>query len=67
MLSREEVELYRRDGYLPGRRVLSAAEAERLRDDCLRTCAEPVAELARHRRPSGARQPPAQALKNSRG
>ena len=35
MLSREEVELYQRDGYLPGRRVLSAAETERLRDDCL--------------------------------
>ena len=42
MLSREEVELYRRDGYLPGRRLLSAAEAERLRDDCLRTCVEPL-------------------------
>src|SRR5262249_22698781 len=42
MLSREEVELYRRDGYLPGRRLLSAAEAERFRDDCLRTCAEPL-------------------------
>ena len=42
MLSREEVELYRQDGYLPGRRLLSAAEAERLRDDCLRTCAEPL-------------------------
>src|SRR6516225_3134744 len=42
MLSREEVELYRRDGYLPGRRLLSATEAERLRDDCLRTCAEPL-------------------------
>src|SRR5262245_56739175 len=39
MLSREEVELYRRDGYLPGRRLLSAAETERLRDGCLRTCA----------------------------
>jgi hypothetical protein len=42
MLSRDEVELYRRDGYLPGRWLLSAAEAERLRDDCLRTCAEPL-------------------------
>src|SRR5215831_16154607 len=42
MLSREEVELYRRDGYLPGRRLLSAREAERLRDDCLRNCAEPL-------------------------
>src|ERR1700747_498011 len=42
MLSREEVELYRRDGYLPGRRWLSAAEAGRLRDDCLRTCTEPL-------------------------
>jgi hypothetical protein len=42
MLSREEVELYRRDGYLPGRQLLSGTEAERLRDDCLRTCAEPL-------------------------
>jgi hypothetical protein len=42
MLSREEVELYRRDGYLPGRCLLSAAAAERLRDDCLRTCTEPL-------------------------
>jgi len=55
-VSREEVELYQRDGYLPGRRLLLTAEAERLRDDCLRTCAEPVAELARRRRPSGARR-----------
>jgi hypothetical protein len=45
MLSREEVELYRRDGYLPGRRLLSPEEAERFRDDCLRTCAKPI-ELA---------------------
>jgi non-heme Fe2+,alpha-ketoglutarate-dependent halogenase len=42
MLSREEVELYRRDGYLPGRRLLSPAEAERFRNDCLRTCAKPI-------------------------
>src|ERR1043166_3538663 len=42
MLSREEVELYRRDGYLPGRRLLSPAEAERSRKDCLRTCAKPI-------------------------
>lgn len=42
MLSPEEVELYRRDGYLPGRRLLSIAEAERFRHDCLRTCAKPL-------------------------
>jgi hypothetical protein len=51
VLSPEEVELYRRDGYLSvyrrdgylsGRRLLSAAEAESLRDHCLRTCAEPL-------------------------
>jgi hypothetical protein len=42
MLSREEVELYRRDGYLPGRPLLSPVEAERFRDDCLRTCATPI-------------------------
>ena len=42
MLPREEVELYRRDGYLPGRRLLSPAEAERFRNDCLRTCAKPI-------------------------
>ena len=42
MLSREEVELYRRDGYLPGRPLLSPAEAERFRNDCLRTCAKPI-------------------------
>ena len=42
MLSRTEVESYRRDGYLPGRPLLPAAEAERFREDCLRTCAEPL-------------------------
>ena len=42
MLSREEVELYRLDGYLPGRPLLSPAEAERFRNDCLRTCAKPI-------------------------
>jgi non-haem Fe2+, alpha-ketoglutarate-dependent halogenase len=45
MLSRTGIETYRRDGYLPGRRLLSATEAKRLRNDCLRTCAEPI-ELA---------------------
>jgi hypothetical protein len=42
MLSRKEVESYRRNGYLPGRRLLSPAEAERFRNDCLRTCAKPI-------------------------
>jgi non-heme Fe2+,alpha-ketoglutarate-dependent halogenase len=42
MLSQNDVESYRREGYLPGRRLLSAAEAERFRNDCLRTCAEPL-------------------------
>jgi len=42
MLSQEDIELYRRDGYLPGRLLLSPAEAERFRNDCLRTCAEPI-------------------------
>ena len=42
MLSQKDVELYRRDGYLPGRRLLSTAEAERFRNDCLRTCAKPI-------------------------
>ena len=42
MLSQQDVESYRRDGYLPGRRLLSAAEVERFRNDCLRTCAEPL-------------------------
>jgi nitroreductase len=42
MLSRNDVESYRRDGYLPGRRLLSPAEVERFRNDCLRTCAKPM-------------------------
>ena len=42
MLSQNDVESYRRQGYLSGRRLLSAAEAERFRNDCLRTCAEPL-------------------------
>ena len=42
MLSRKDVESYQRDGYLPGRRLLSTAEAERFRSDCLRTCAKPI-------------------------
>src|SRR5437762_6374319 len=42
MSSQKDVESYRRDGYLPGRRLLSAAEAKRFRSDCLRTCAEPL-------------------------
>jgi non-haem Fe2+, alpha-ketoglutarate-dependent halogenase len=42
MLSRNDVESYRRAGYLPGRRLLSPAEAERFRKNCLRTCAKPI-------------------------
>jgi non-haem Fe2+, alpha-ketoglutarate-dependent halogenase len=42
MLSRGDVESYRRDGYLPGRPLLSMAEAARFRKDCLRTCAKPI-------------------------
>ena len=42
MLSRNDVESYRSEGYLPGRRLLTASEAERFRNDCLRTCAEPL-------------------------
>jgi non-heme Fe2+,alpha-ketoglutarate-dependent halogenase len=42
MLSQKDVESYRQDGYLPGRRLLSTAEAERFRKDCLRTCAKPI-------------------------
>jgi ectoine hydroxylase-related dioxygenase (phytanoyl-CoA dioxygenase family) len=42
MLSRKDIESYRRYGYLPGRPVLSAAEAGRFREDCLRTCATPL-------------------------
>ncbi len=34
MLPQNDVESYRREGYLPGRRLLSAAEAERFRNDC---------------------------------
>jgi hypothetical protein len=42
MLPQNDVESYQREGYLPGRRLLSAAEAERFRNDCLRTRAEPL-------------------------
>src|SRR3954447_22774326 len=42
MLSQKDVGGYRRDGYLQGRRLLSAAEAERFRNDCLRPCAKPI-------------------------
>src|SRR5215469_8042573 len=42
MLSQNDVESYRSEGYLPGRRLLTASEAERFRNDCLRTCAEPL-------------------------
>ena len=42
MLSPQDVAFYQRDGYLPGRGVLSAAETDRFRDECLRTCAEPI-------------------------
>lgn len=42
MLSQQEVESYRRDGYLPGHRLLTDAEAERYRLDCERCCGQPV-------------------------
>ena len=42
MLSPQDVAFYERDGYLPGRRVLSPAETERFRAECLRSCAEPI-------------------------
>ena len=42
MLPRKDVERYQRGGYLPGRQLLSAAKAERFRNDCLRTCAKPI-------------------------
>jgi len=42
MLSRNHVESYRQDGYLSARQLLSVAEAERFRNDCLRTCAKPI-------------------------
>jgi len=45
MLSRKDVASYQRHGYLPGQRLLSTAEAERFRNDALRTCAKPI-ELA---------------------
>lgn len=38
----KDIESYRPDGYLPGRRLLSAAGAERFREDCFRTCAMPL-------------------------
>lgn len=42
MLLQKDVAPHHRDGYLPGRRLLSTAEAERFRNDCLRTCAKPI-------------------------
>ena len=42
MLSRKDIESYRQDGYLPGLRLLSTAEAKRFREHCLRTCAKPL-------------------------
>jgi len=42
MLPQRDVEQYRQHGYLPGRPVLTAAETARFRDDCLRTCAQPI-------------------------
>ncbi len=38
MLTQAEISAYKRDGYLPGRPLLSAEEAGRLKDECLRTC-----------------------------
>ena len=42
MLSRKDVASYQRHGHLPGQRLLSTAEAERFRNDCPRTCAQPI-------------------------
>lgn len=42
MLSQPDIEHYQSRGYLPGRPMLSATEVERFREDCLRTCAEPL-------------------------
>lgn len=42
MLTAEEIDRYRQDGFLPARPVLSAAEVERFRQDCDRCCAVPV-------------------------
>src|SRR5207248_10862673 len=42
MLSWKDVASYQRHGHLPGQRLLSTAEAERFRNDCPRTCAQPI-------------------------
>jgi ectoine hydroxylase-related dioxygenase (phytanoyl-CoA dioxygenase family) len=42
MLSQNDVESYRREGYLSGRRLLTTAEAERFRQECQRTCTTPL-------------------------
>jgi ectoine hydroxylase-related dioxygenase (phytanoyl-CoA dioxygenase family) len=37
-LSPDDVQHYRRHGYLPGKPILSAPEAERFRDGCMKSC-----------------------------
>lgn len=44
MLSPDEIERYNRDGYLPGRKLLTDAEAARFRADCERCCGPMVAD-----------------------
>lgn len=38
MLTKNDADLYHRQGYLPGKRHLSAADADTLRRECIRTC-----------------------------
>lgn len=38
MLTKTDVEIYRNQGFLPGRPILSAAETVTLREACIRTC-----------------------------
>jgi hypothetical protein len=62
MLSQKEVESYRQNGYLPGRPLLSAAEAERFRNACLRTCAKPIELGDQNLQPETPRLEPGEAL-----
>jgi non-heme Fe2+,alpha-ketoglutarate-dependent halogenase len=47
MLTAAETELYQRQGYLPGRKLLTDAEAARYRADCERCCGPLVTDGAR--------------------
>ena len=55
-LSPADVKAYRRDGYLPGRPLLPAAEAAALRAECLRTCG-PERKDGTHRQASNRVKP----------